>query len=114
MFRALLPVFALTFASAAMAGGCATTDGTDNCVRVLGCIGDQGRWFDGTAIGRGHGTLTATTSDGITCTGSFDQQTGLYGTAEADCADGTRMTVMFLYQDSYTGTALGHGQTDTG
>lgn len=104
----------MAVALSAAAQTCATTDGPDNCVRFLGCIGEGGRWFDGISIGRGTGSVQAITSDGIACVGTFQQQTGLFGTAQATCSDGIELDVLFTYQDSYTGTALGHGKTSDG
>ena len=44
----------------------------DNCVRFVGCIGDQGLRFDGKARGWDQGTATAEISDFTQCRGTWD------------------------------------------
>jgi hypothetical protein len=113
--RALLPLL-LAFAIPVQAQDtalCPLTDDAQNCVRVLACIGDQGRWFHGRSIGRGEGTLAGVVNDGATCSGRWMSQNALgVGEAVVSCDDGMSVTVFYYYQDAYTGTALGRGLTN--
>jgi hypothetical protein len=113
--RALLPLL-LVFAIPVQAQDtalCPLTDDAQNCVRVLACIGDQGRWFHGRSFGRGKGTLAGVTSDGVTCSGTWMSQNAVgLGQADVACDDGMSVTVLYFYQDEYSGTALGRGITN--
>jgi hypothetical protein len=110
--RALLPlllVFALPL-HAEDTALCPLTDDAQNCVRVLACIGDQGRWFHGRSFGRGEGTLAGVTSDGVSCSGAWVSRNSLgLGQADVVCDDGMSVSAIYYYQDEYTGTALGRG-----
>lgn len=114
MFRSILPplLFMLGCASPGFSETtlCPITDDQANCVRILACIGDQGRWFHGRAFGRGEGTLAGVVSDGVQCTGHWTSRNA-FGTGQADviCDDGMTVTVIYFYQDEYTGTAKGKG-----
>ncbi len=117
MFRAtMLPLLAV-FATQAMAEAdlCPMTDDQENCVRVIACIGEQGRWFHGRSFGRGEGTLAGVISDGVACSGTWTSQNA-FGAGQADvfCDDGMNVSVLYFYQDSYTGTAKGRGMTNRG
>jgi hypothetical protein len=108
MFLRLLPPLLVTaspvFASDAL---CPLTDDGGNCVRILACIGDQGRWFHGRAFGRGEGALAGVISDGAQCTGDWTSSNALgAGQADVICDDGMTVRVIY-YQDAYTGSALG-------
>lgn len=111
MFLRLLPPL-LVAASPVLASDalCPLTDDGGNCVRILACIGDQGRWFHGRAFGRGEGTLAGVISDGAQCTGDWTSRNA-FGAGQADvvCDDGMTVRVIYFYQDPYTGTALGKG-----
>jgi hypothetical protein len=113
--RALLPmllVFALPLQAQDLSL-CPMTDDAQNCVRVLACIGDQGRWFHGRSFGRGEGTLAGVVNDGTTCSGTWMSQNAVgVGEAVVNCDDGMSVTVFYYYQDAYTGTALGRGLTN--
>lgn len=114
MFLRLLPAFAffaLTLpALSDTADQCELTDDQSDCVRILACIGDQGRWFNGRAFGRGAGSLAGEVNDGVTCTGNWVSANAAgYGQADVACDDGMTVTVLYFYQDSYTGTAIGRG-----
>lgn len=89
---------------------CPMTDDQANCVRILACIGDQGRWFHGRAYGRGQGTLAGSVSDGVQCAGNWTSRNA-FGTGQANvvCDDGMEVTVIYFYQEEYTGTAEGKG-----
>lgn len=94
---------------------CLMTEDQDNCVRVVACIGDDGQWFNGRAFGRGEGVFAGTVSDGTLCEGTWMEQ-NVFGLGQADvsCADGRQGAVFYTYQDSVTGTAVGHGVLNTG
>ncbi|PTN02125.1 hypothetical protein C8N32_10876 [Rhodovulum imhoffii] len=58
MRRAALLLFALCSAPAVAeepSRTCPLTDDSSNCARILACIGEQGRRFNGRAFGRGTG-----------------------------------------------------------
>jgi hypothetical protein len=114
--RALLPIVFLGSAALAQdADLCPMTDDQANCVRVLACIGDQGRWFHGRAFGRGEGTLAGVVNDGVLCQGTWTSRNPMgLGQADVVCDDGATIGVLYFYQDEYTGTALGRGETDRG
>lgn len=94
---------------------CPLTHDQSSCSRVLACVGDQGHWFHGRAFGRGHGKVTGRMNDGATCHGEWKQKGFLgFGQASVDCTDGTKVQVLYTYQDHWTGTATGRGQTNKG
>ena len=114
--RALLPiVFLCTSAMAEEAALCPMTDDQANCVRVLACIGDQGRWFHGRAFGRGEGMLAGVVNDGVLCQGTWTSRNAMgLGQADVVCDDGAAIRVIYFYQDEYSGTAIGRGESDRG
>ncbi|MFM2390212.1 MAG: hypothetical protein RLZZ437_1767 [Pseudomonadota bacterium] len=114
--RALLPVVLFGLPAAAQeAALCPMTDDQANCVRVLACVGEQGRWFHGRAFGRGEGTLAGVVNDGVTCQGTWTSRNAMgLGQADVVCDDGATIRVIYFYQDEYTGTAIGRGESDTG
>ncbi|WP_305249204.1 hypothetical protein [Pseudotabrizicola sp.] len=77
---------------------CPMTDDGANCVRILACIGEQGRWFHGRAFGRGEGTLAGVVNDGATCAGDWTSRNA-FGTGQANvvCDDGMSATVIYFY-----------------
>ncbi len=95
------------------AGMCDMTSDETSCSRVVACIGVEGKWFNGRAFGRGNGVLEGQLSTGAHCTGRWMQrnQMGL-GQADVACDDGMTTTVLYTYQDAYTGTAIGFGSTN--
>lgn len=118
MFRYILPV-GLLFASPLFAGEevklCPLTSDQNSCSRVLACVGDQGRWFHGRAFGRGSGTVTGRMNDGTACEGSWTQRGFMgFGQATVSCEDGSEVGVLYTYQDEWTGTVTGRGQTADG
>ncbi len=127
MFRPMLPVaIALClWASGTPLGAqpahvehgdvCLLTDDSDNCNRVLACVGDQGRWFNGRAYGRGDGTFAGHVNDGVTCNGTWMSRNWMgMGQADVTCSDGMTGRIYYTYQDPYTGTAIGRGLTAEG
>jgi hypothetical protein len=119
VFRPMLFPVALTLLSlpavAQEADLCPMTDKGGNCVRILACLGEEGRWFHGRAYGRSKGTLSGAANDGVPCAGTWVSQNA-NGQAQADvtCADGMQVTVLYDYQDVHTGTAVGQGIANTG
>ncbi len=94
---------------------CPMTDDQNNCVRILACIGTDGDWFHGRAFGRGAGHLVGKISDGRRCTGSWVSHNALgLGQADVRCDGGMSVTVLYTYQDEYTGTAIGRGISSEG
>ncbi len=88
------------------------------CEQILACIGDDGRWFRGEAIGRGPvNDVLGTLDNGIICSGQrmrFNKI--LSGSVKLTCEDGTQTTVEyeipFLETDFDYGT--GRAQTKNG
>ena len=115
MFRRALPA-ALVLAQPVFAQDlCPMTGDSGNCVRILACVGDQGRWFQGRAFGRGQGAVAGVMSDGATCVGTWTSRNWMgAGQADVACDDGMEVTVLYTYQDEYTGTARGGGQANSG
>ncbi len=97
------------------AGACETTDDQASCSRIVACIGVDGKWFNGRAFGRGAGGLDGQLSTGATCKGRWVERNALgLGQADVECDDGMTATVLYTYQDAYTGTAIGHGRSNQG
>ena len=114
MFRRVLPpLLLLALPVQAQDALCPLTEDQSNCVRILACIGEEGRWFHGRAFGRGEGTLAGVINDGPQCQGTWTSR-NLFGTGQADvtCDDGMEVTVIYFYQDEFTGTAQGQGITN--
>ena len=101
--------------SAQSATHCPMTADDSNCVRVVACIGDEGVWFNGHALGRGEGTFSGTTSTDLMCEGTW-MSCNAFGLGQADvmCEDGSKGRVFYTYQDEYTGTAVGQGAMHSG
>lgn len=117
----LLPVLcAMTVLSAispayAAENSCPASDDDDNCTRVLACVGDTGRWFNGRAFGRGEGTFAGLVNDGTACSGTWVSRNA-YGVGQGNvqCDDGMESTVLYFFQDEHSGTAIGRGRTTHG
>lgn len=109
-----VPATAQTFVPGTAGEPCVTDGGPDSCVKVLACIGDRGRWFEGRAIGSGSGILQGRTSDGVTCSGTWTIEPSGLGRTEAACENGTTAELIAEYQDHRTGTAIGEGVTSEG
>lgn len=121
MFLRLLPAFAFlvgpTFVVPAFAETslpCEVTPDNTSCSRIFACIGADGRWFQGRAIGRGTGKFDGKTDDGVACHGTWTNNNG-DGAGQADmvCNDGMTAVVYYTLQDSYTGTGIGEGTSNT-
>lgn len=112
----LIGAFCLFLPAAVTASAlCPMTGDQQNCVRVLACIGDKGRWFHGRALGRGSGTLAGVTDDGVSCAGTWTARNVMgLGQADVACDDGMTVRVIYFYQDEWTGTAIGRGISATG
>lgn len=94
---------------------CPLTHEQTNCVRVLACYGTQGMWFHGRSFGRGEGTLAGLRSDGAACAGTWTARNAFgLGQADVACDDGDTVTVIYTYQEEYTGTAIGYGRSASG
>ena len=111
-------LLALSAGSGAAQDGadCAVTGGPDSCVRVFACLGDDGRWFGGRAIGSGSGTIEGTANDGVACTGTwaYSTESDYFGTASFACDDGLEGDVVYHATDPATGTAFGEGTATDG
>lgn len=117
MFRRLLPALAFLATPAFAETGlpCAVTPDETSCSKIFACLGDQGRWFQGRAIGRGTGVFDGKTDDGIACTGQWTNSNAAgVGQADMTCSDGMTGVVYYYLQDGYTGTGIGRGTTSTG
>lgn len=95
---------------------CRTSQGTGaNCVPFVGCLGENGSFFTGRAIGWDKGTLAVRSSTGAFCSGDWVARNFLgVGQANISCDDGTHGIAYFTYQDPETGTATGHGLMSNG
>ncbi len=82
----------------------------ENCVRVLACIGDEGLYFDGGALGWDTGSVVGAISDWVTCSGEWTNDGPMgTGVAQLTCSDGNEIDVIYYRQDPETGTAIGRG-----
>jgi len=117
MIRAHLPAIAICLAGPVAAQQAEICENvpfdTANCVRVLACVGDSGLYFDGQAHGWDTGTVSGALSDGTACSGTWDS-TGLPGTSEMTCDDGTQIGVVYTTIDNTTGTVIGGGSDSQG
>lgn len=88
---------------------------SDNCVRVLACLGVHGVYFDGRAYGWDTGPVLGQTSTGVDCAGHWASG-GLMGTGQAGlyCQDGLTARVIYYSQDPVTGTVIGSGTDSAG
>ena len=117
MFHRLLPalVFIAAPAIAENRLPCEVTPDNTSCSRIFACLGDQGRWFQGRAFGRGTGVFEGTADDGIACHGTWTNSNALgLGQADMICDDAMTGAVYYTLQDDYTGTGIGRGTTSTG
>ena len=88
---------------------------TENCVRILACVGNEGLWFDGQAWGWDTGTIIGYLSTGEACQGTWTS-CAWFGGGESSisCTDGTKGRVYYLSQDGRTGTVIGNGVDNHG
>ncbi len=108
------PLAAETSVQNNLDGPCISNGGPHNCVENFACIGEQGRWFEGRAIGWNSGTLIGRTNDGVNCNGNWWVEPSGIGRADMMCEDGTTARVVSEYQDYNTGTTIGVGTTGDG
>lgn len=86
-----------------------------NCVPMVGCVGEEGGYFTGRAIGWSEGTLAVQSSAGAFCSGEWVARNALgVGQAKFVCDDGATGVVFFTYQHPETGTAVGLGTMSDG
>jgi hypothetical protein len=116
MFLRLLPALAIAVTAFPAISEeklpCEVTPDETSCSLNFACLGDQGRWYQGRAIGRGTGVLDGVTSDGAKCSGTWtNSNAASVGQADFSCDDGTTGTAYYFLQDGYTGTAIGRGMT---
>lgn len=122
MIRPFLPVLIILATPAAAQNlvprvpekPCVADAGPYNCVKNLACIGDEGLWFEGRAIGWNSGVLRGRMSNGIACEGTWTIEPSGLGRTEVSCEDGTTAEVISQYQDYETGTTVGRGVTSSG
>lgn len=114
MIRFPLPAL-LLFALPAAAQDCVVTGGPDSCAPILACVGEDGRWFHGAAIGWETGTIRGAMDDGPTCEGDWSFEPGTAsGEASLSCTDGTDIEMTFESLDGETGTSVARGETGDG
>lgn len=95
---------------------CANTRDEDNCAQILACVGDDGLWFRGRALGWNEGILAGRLSDGTACEGEWGRD-GWFGRsvgASLSCADGRTGTFRYTAQDPLTGTGIAEGRMSDG
>lgn len=95
---------------------CHNTGEANNCAQVLACIGDDGLWFRGRAVGWNEGILGGHLSDGTACSGEWGRG-GWFGRsldATLSCTDGRTGSFRYTAQDSVTGTGIAHGRMSDG
>jgi len=79
---------------------CPMTRDDSNCVRVVACIGDQGVWFNGRALGRSEVTFSGTTSTGLMCAGTWMSRNAFgLGQGDITCENEQKGRVFYTYQD---------------
>lgn len=92
-------------------GPCENIPGSqDNCVRALACMGRDGVWFDGQALGWDAGDIVGQLSTGEACIGTWRAQAvaGM-GLVTMTCEGGLTARLLYHSFDSETGTAEGTG-----
>lgn len=87
----------------------------ENCVPIVGCLGDEGDHFVGRAIGWDNGTFEGLSRSMLTCFGEWTTSNALgLGQANIYCDEGLKGVAYFAYQDVVTGTATGQGVLSDG
>ncbi|MCV3270121.1 hypothetical protein [Roseobacter sinensis] len=122
MLSRIAPVAAIALCPALASAGpkvdmsCQDDIGTpENCVPLIACIGGEGNYFTGRAMGWNEGTFAGDTQAGPSCSGAWTSQNSLgLGQAVFECDNGTSGVAFFTYQDSLTGTATGQGLMSDG
>lgn len=77
-----------------------------HCTHAVACIGGD-TLFVGGSTGWDSGTLAGELYSGETCTGTWDNATGM---ARIDCGGGLKGSVQYSVFDGETGTAIGQGE----
>jgi hypothetical protein len=86
---------------------CVFNEGSQqSCSHVIGCIGGD-TLFVGGSTGWESGRLEGGLYTGETCTGTWDNSTGM---ARFDCGGGLEGTVRYTLFDGESGTAIGTGE----
>ena len=68
-----IAIFCLFASPLAAQADCSFEPGSpNNCIRFVGCIGEDGTHFHGISIGWGSGTVQGRTSDGESCQGTWE------------------------------------------
>ncbi|MBW4706883.1 hypothetical protein KX928_03685 [Roseobacter sp. YSTF-M11] len=113
---AIIVCATLGIADEAAGFGCQSDVGASEvCVPFVGCVGEQGDFFTGRALGRSEGTLAVETDSGTFCSGEWVPRNFIgVGQANFSCDDGRIGIAYFTYQDPRTGTATGHGLLSDG
>jgi hypothetical protein len=115
MFTRLLPATLILAAVPALGQpACEMTGGGDSCSRVLACVGEDGLWFDGRAIGWNTGTVAGELSDGTVCTGEWAYTSSHTAETYVRCDDGMEVVVVTVSRDPSTATSIGKGTTSDG
>ncbi|WP_420585694.1 hypothetical protein [Ruegeria sp.] len=86
-----------------------------NCVPILACLGQDGVYFTGRAVGWNSGTFAGQSSAAFACFGEWLSQ-GSFGLGEAKitCDNALTGRAFFTYQHPETGTATGLGFLSNG
>lgn len=103
----ILPAFWATGVVAEDHNSCTHSSNMRGCTPVYACIGDQGEWFKGQALGQTKGSITGMLASGANCTGKWSSAGA--GKFNLTCTNGTYMQVYYTNSDPVTKTAIGHG-----
>ncbi len=103
----LLPVFWATGVVAGDHNSCDHASNKSDCTPVYACIGEQGEWFKGQALGQTKGSITGKLASGANCTGKWNASGA--GKFDLTCTNGTYMQVYYTENDPATKTAIGQG-----
>ena len=117
MFRLILPV--IIFAGGPLSAQSLKTCPTSierPCDQILACIGTDGQWFSGIALGFGPlNSVVGTLDNGIVCTGQrMHYSKALTGQITLECADGSQGTVVYENHAPHQTYGTGHAQLDDG
>ena len=117
MFRLILPV--IIFAGSPLGAQYLETCPTNSeqpCDQILACIGTDGQWFSGIALGFGPlNSVVGTLDNGIVCTGQrMHYNKTLTGQITLECTDGTQGTVVYENHALHQTYGTGHAQLDDG
>lgn len=102
-----LPVFWATGVAAGDHNSCDHAHSDNDCTPVYACIGEQGEWFKGQALGQTKGSLTGILASGANCLGKWSSHGA--GKFDLTCTNGTYMQVYYTTSDPVTKTTIGQG-----